>query len=172
MSFDPNAATMLANIASAMPNLMRMVTAIAYVLGMLIIMKGILAFKHYGETRSLYSRDRTMSEPLTYLVVGTALLYLPSTVLVGVSTFWTTPNPFGYVENQDAWLPFLNDCFTIIQFIGTISFIKGLITLNRLAEGSGQGVFSRGITHLVGGILCINIYQFIQVIMATLGISV
>lgn len=174
MLIDLNAASMLANIASATPNLMRLVTSIAYVLGMTSIMKGVMEFKHYGETRSMYStKEYGMIGPLVYLATGAALLYFPTAVQVGMSTFWIDPNPYGYLQQEGQWKNFINDCVTIIQFVGTIAFLKGLLNMNRLGNGSGgQGLFSKGLTHMIGGIFCINIYQFIQVILATLGIQI
>lgn len=166
-----SAETMLINIAQQVPSLMRMVTAIAYVLGMYFIFHGIVKLKHMGEMRTMTSHEHSIVTPIIFLSIGAFLLYLPSGVQVGLSTFWTQPNPYGYLQSEDQWSQFLNDCFLIIQLIGTISFIRGLVILSRLGSHSGQPVFAKGLIHIIGGILCINIYQFVQVIMATLGIQ-
>ncbi len=36
---------------------------------------------------------------------------------------------------------------------------------------ASQGQFGKGLTHIIGGIFCINIYQFIQMISYTIGIQ-
>jgi hypothetical protein len=60
----------------------------------------------------------------------------------------------------------------IIQFIGVIAFIRGLLLMSNLANESHQsGVFSKGLTHVIGGLFCINIFQVVQVIQSTFGIS-
>lgn len=164
--------SMLVNLSEQIPQLMQMVTAIGYVLGMYMIIVAVIKFKHFGESRTMSSREHSIIQPIIYLTVGALLLYFPTSVQVGMSTFWTEPNPYGYSETIGEWQQFLDVCFLIIQFVGTIAFIKGLVILSHMAEGSSQGSFGRGLTHIIGGIFCINIYQFVQVIFATFGIQV
>jgi intracellular multiplication protein IcmC len=167
-----SAQEMLVNIAKQVPSLMRLVTAIAYVLGMYFIIHGIIKLKHAGESRTMMSREHSLMGPIVMLSVGAMLLYLPSSVQVGMSTFWTDPNPYAYLKQKDQWSDFINVCFTIVQLVGTIAFIRGLVLISHLGTGSGQhGTMSKGMTHIIGGILCINIYEFIKVITATLGID-
>ena len=170
---DLSAETILVNLAQQVPDLMRLVTAIAYVLGMTFIIRGVIKLKHLGESRTMMSHEHSISGPLVYLFIGAALLYLPTSVQVGMSTFWTNPNPYGYLQQQDQWNDFLNVCFVIIQLIGTIAFIRGLVILSQLGGGSSAspGTLSKGMTHIIGGILCINIYQFVQLILNTLGLQ-
>ena len=165
-----SAQAMIDRIAEQMPSIMRMVTAIGYVLGMYFIFFSLMKFKEFGEQRTMMSSQHHLKEPLTYMVVGALLLYLPSSVQVGMSTFWAEPNPYGYLEEKDQWSSFLNNCFMMVQLFGTIAFIRGLVILSRTGHG-GQGEFGKGMTHIVGGILCINIYQFVKVILWTLGIQ-
>jgi intracellular multiplication protein IcmC len=166
------AQTMLQNLGLEVPSFMRLVTAIAYVLGMVFVIQGVMKLKHLGESRTMMSREHSPVGPILLIGVGAALLYLPTTVWVGMNTFWTSASPYSYNENTDVWSQYLNICFQIVQLIGVIAFIRGLIILSRLGEHGGQpGTFSRGLTHIIGGIFCINIYQFIQVINLTLGIQ-
>jgi intracellular multiplication protein IcmC len=172
----PNVSTlsaqdMLTNIASQIPNLMQMITAFAYVIGMYFIVDGIIKLKHFGESRSMMSQEHGLKEPLILIAVGALLLYLPTSVQIGMSTFWTNPNPYGYQQTTDQWASFMNDCFLIVQFVGTLAFIRGLVILSHLGGSGQQGAFGRGLTHIIAGIFCINIYQFVQVILVTLGIQ-
>lgn len=164
--------TMLANIQNAVPNLMRMITAFAFVVGFLFVIQGIIKLKHVGEMRTQMSHEHHLTGPLLLIVIGSLLIYLPSSVQVGMSTFWSNPNPYGYVSQQDQWSQVINVCYVVIQFIGVLAFIRGLIMLSHVGgHGGQQDSFKRGITHVIGGIFCINIYQFIQVILATVGIN-
>ncbi len=167
-----NAQNVLQNIATQIPMLMQLLTAIAYVMGMYFVFAALIKFKHYGESRTMMSQEHNLATPMIMILVGAALLYLPESVNVGMSTFWSNPNPYGYVQQQDQWATFLNDCYLIIQFIGTLAFIRGLVILSHLGgHHGGQGNFGRGLTHIIGGILCINIYQFVQVVLSTIGIQ-
>lgn len=166
-----SAQNMLVQFATSVPNLVRMLTALAYVMGMYFIIVGVIRLKHLGESRTMMSQEHSVKGPLIFLTVGALLLYFPTSVRVGMSTFWTNPNPYGYVEeNVDQWSQFFNIIFMIVQLVGVIAFIRGLLTLSRLGGHGGQpDAFAKGLTYIIGGILCINIYQFVQVIMVTFG---
>lgn len=161
---------MLNNIAQSVPSLMRLTTAIGYVLGMFFVIKGIMGLKEYGETRTHGGQHGGLKGPLALLAVGALLLYLPSSVHVGLSTFWDNPTPYAYVtKDTDAWTSLTNSVFLIAQLIGTIAFIRGLIIMSHMGDsGHQQGSFGRAMAHIVGGIFLINLYQFIQTIMNTL----
>jgi len=162
----------LVNVANQVPMLMKLATALAYVLGMIFVVMSVIKLRHTGEMRTMMSQEHGLAGPLIMMAVGAMLLYIPTSVQVGLSTFWSDPNPYGYLQQQDQWAQFINDCFIIVQLVGVIAFIRGLIIWTHLgSHGGGQGNFARGLTHVIGGILCINIYQFIQVIMNTLGIQ-
>lgn len=167
-----SAQDMINRISEQIPNLMQMVTAIAYVMGMFMIYIALLKFKRFGEMRTMMSMQHHLSEPVTYLFAGAMLLYLPSSVQVGMSTFWAEPNPYGYLQQQDQWSLFINNCFLVVQLFGTIAFIRGLLILTHASkEGGGGGALGRALTHIIGGVFCINIYQFVQVILFTIGIE-
>lgn len=164
---------MIQNLAKQLPNVMRLVTAIAYVMGMTFIILGVMKLKHAGEMRTMMSHEHSIKGPIIFLVVGAMLIYLPTTVQMGLNTFWTQPNPYGYITEKDQWSQFVNACYSIIQLIGVIAFIRGLILLSQLSgQGGHQGALGKGLTHIIGGLFLINIYQFIQVVLVTLGVTV
>jgi intracellular multiplication protein IcmC len=167
-----SAQDMITHIVTQIPNLMRLITAIAYVMGMYFIFQGVLGLKHYGDQRTMMSGQPHLKGPLIFITIGALLLYLPTSVQVGISTFWTEPNPYGYLQEQDQWSQFINSCYMVVQLFGVIAFIRGLVILTHLGGHGGQpGTFGKGMTHIIGGILCINIYQFVQLVMVTLGIQ-
>ena len=44
--------------------------------------------------------------------------------------------------------------------------------MSHMGEGKEQGAtFGKAMAHIVGGILCINMYQFLQVIFNTLALG-
>lgn len=169
----PTAADMIENIAKQIPNVQSLVIAIAYVMGMVFIIMGIIRLKHAGEMRTMMSHEHSMKAPLIYIFVGAALIYFPSSLQVGLSTFWTNPNPFDYPVGKDQWTQFVHTCLLIIQLFGIIAFIRGLVMLAQLGGHGGghQGGLGKSLTHIIGGIFCINISQFVEVVMVTLGIQ-
>lgn len=168
-----SAEDMINRIATQLPQLMRLVTAFAYVMGMYLIFVGILKLKQYGESRTMMSQSHELKGPMIFIAVGALLLYFPTSVQVGLSSFFAEPSPYGYLEGTDEWAGFMNNVFMVIQLFGTIAFIRGLLLLSRLGGHGGQpDTFGRAMTHIIGGIFCINIYEFIKVILFTLGIQV
>jgi intracellular multiplication protein IcmC len=170
-----SAATLITNLGTSIPQLMQLVTALAYVMGFYFIFNGLLHLKKYGEQRSQMSSEAHLKGPLLYLLVGTALIYLPSTVHTGLASFWTNPvNPYAYeTDDTGAWADLIKASFMIIQLIGVMAFIKGLVMLTHLG-GQGaqqQGVLGKAIAHIVGGIFCIDMYDFLQVVFNTLALG-
>ena len=168
-----DAATMLTNLTSAIPNLMSMVTGIAYVLGMYLIVKGVLGLKQFAEQRTQMSSQHDMKGPLIMIAVGTLLLYLPSSVQVGFNTFWTDTSVLAYIpQAQSQYSVIYQDAYMIIELIGTIAFIRGLLTLTHLSgQGGQQGTFAKAMAFIISGIFCINLYSFLQMLSATLGVQ-
>lgn len=167
-----SAQDMINRIVEQLPSLTRLVTAFAYVMGIWFMVVSIMKFKRYGEMRTMMSMQHHLREPMTYMVIGALLLFLPSSVNMGLSTFWAEPSPYSYLEDDDQWSQFINNCFLVVQFLGTVAFVRGLAIIAQLGgQSGGQGAFGKGVTHIIGGIFCINIYQFTQVILFTLGIQ-
>lgn len=167
----PNLATMLTNFATAVPNLMRMVTAGAYVMGMYFVMAGVMGMKHFGEMRTMMSQEHGVTGPLVEVFIGAAMLYLPSTIRTGLSTFWVSTEPYAYLTGAtDQYTTFINACYSIIQLIGVVAFIRGLMILQKVGSGKGQqDTLGKAIAHIGGGVLCINMYNTIQMLEATVG---
>ncbi len=167
----PNLATMVTNFATAVPNLMQLVTAGSYVLGMFFVVAGIMGMKHFGEMRTMMSQEHGITGPLVEFFVGVALIYLPSSIHAGLSTFWLVTNPYAYLNaTTDQYTTFVNACYALFQLIGVIAFMRGLIILKKVGGGRGQQATVGGaLAHLVGGILCINLYNTIQMLESTVG---
>lgn len=169
----PDIATMLINLSNDLPNFMRLITAFAYVMGFYFVVKGLMEFKHFAEMRSMMSQEHGIMKPISFLVAGSLLIYLPATVQTGLSTFWTNPTPYQYISDAaDTWGQLLNAVFMVIQLIGVIAMIRGIIMLTHLGgHGGHQGGFGKALTFIVAGLLCINVYQFLQAVFSTLGLG-
>lgn len=166
----PDASVMINNIAGQVPILMHMVTAIAYVMGMYLIFMGILKLKQYGEARTQMSGQHHLKEPMAFLIIGALLIYLPTSVQLGLQTFWSNPVPYGYTTDQNYFVQLYQSVFLVVELFGTIALVRGLLMLSKAGGGHGQpGQFAKGVTHIIAGLLCINLYGLVQVILETLG---
>ena len=168
----PNAAEMIINIAQTVPQLMYFTTALAYVFGFWFVFHGIMLLKKYGMQRTQMSGDANLAPPLLSIFVGAALIYLPSSIQSGMATFWTNPNPYQYEsKTSEEWDTFVSACFMIIQLVGVIAFMRGLMMLTKLGQGGQQSSFGRAAAHIVGGIFCIDMYDFLKAVFETLGLD-
>ncbi len=169
----PNLQDMLARFSREVPNLMSLVTAIAYVMGFFFVVKGLFELKRFGESRTMMSGEHHLGKPLTFIFVGAMLIYLPGVVNVSLGTFWgQSANPYAWQTDSSGETSSISDAvFLIIQLVGTISFIRGLILLTQMGGGQQQGVFGRAMAHIIAGTLCINLYGFLQAVSSSLGIG-
>ena len=62
----------------------------------------------------------------------------------------------------------------VIKFmimIGLISFVRGVFILRGVAEGNQQSSMMAGMTHIIGGVLAVNIGPFLNLVQSTLGVA-
>ncbi len=58
-----------------------------------------------------------------------------------------------------------------MMIIGLISFVRGVFILRGVAEGNQQSSMMAGMTHIIGGVLAVNIGPFLNLVQTTLGIT-
>lgn len=63
------------------------------------------------------------------------------------------------------WADLMNTVIMFIQFVGFVAFVRGWFIISHIADPNAQqGNFSKGIIHLIGGIISINFVPFIKAI--------
>ena len=120
----PDAQQILVNIANQVPQLIDLLHALAYILGLGFIIGGVVKLKHVGEQRTMMSQGG-LGGPLMSLMVGTLLIFLPTTIEMGTATFWTTPCSYCYPAEQDTpFDAFIRVCYVVINFTAIFTCIK------------------------------------------------
>jgi hypothetical protein len=56
-----------------------------------------------------------------------------------------------------------------VQLIGTISFIKGWVNLTHTSNPNGRSSMGKAVTHIVAGLLAINIEGTKEILQASFG---
>lgn len=173
-STDPNSALcVLENISNQLPALNTLLLALAYIIGMYFIILALFMLRRMGESRTMMSQEHSLKGPLLYLVIGACLMSLPSAFRVVTLSFFSESlqYPYSYVVDQTSqWCEILKIAYNVVYFVGLIAFIRGLIMLSHLGAQHGQqGGLAKGLTHIIGGIFCMNMQQFLTIIFATLG---
>lgn len=154
-----------------------LLSIIAITMGVFFIVRGLVKAAHYGVDAKAHS----ITNILTHLIIGTIM------VVIGQSLDMITASVFG---GSGAILTFdtlswraidslgpdtthfkiaIHAALTFFQLIGAIAFIRGWLIVKHAVEGVGQANYAQGFTHIIGGVLCINIYLFLRIMDATFG---
>lgn len=162
-----------------------LITAVAMVMGALMILRGLLKAAKYGTD----PKATSITVILSNLIVGAVLLdasqcldtILGSLFGVGftqanVSATSTLSSVAGWAvmkeidpTGEGTFTQGVQSALTFFQIVGFISFVRGWKIVKDSAEGSGQASMSQGLTHIIGGVMAINIFYVLEVIDATLG---
>lgn len=148
----------LANLSQSFAPVIVLIGWIAYLLGILFIIKGILKLGEFGGSRG--SRADGLG-PIAYIIGGGMLLFLKSSVSVlSNSTFGA-----GNVLQYEAVNPYsIYDIIgSFIHLVGLVWFIRGTLLLVHATEPGEQDVF-KGLTFLIAGIAAINFNNTIAVL--------
>ncbi|HHF7346304.1 TPA: type IV secretion protein IcmC [Legionella feeleii] len=169
----------LTNLATNLLPVERMVTGAAYVIGLAFAFKAIYSLKMYGEARTMMSSNTSIKEPVIYLIVAGMLIYFPTGMAIMLNTTFGSSNILQYAPvnsnnpligslfgpgNQAGWA-----LSVIIQVIGVIAFVRGWVLIARSAsQGQPPGGTGKGLMHVFGGILAMNVVATLQIINNTL----
>jgi len=170
-----SADVMLENINTQLPYLYALISGGVYIFGIVIFIRGVSKLREVAESSSGRAQRSSLTEPLAHMILGVALIYLPTSMDVMLATVYGTSaiTPYsGYGPTGGSFNEMAQVIINIVQFVGFIAFVRGLILFHRLGTGQAQqGTFNKGFTHLIGGIIAINVVQFINIIGNTLGIT-
>ncbi|OGT50641.1 MAG: type IV secretion protein IcmC [Gammaproteobacteria bacterium RIFCSPHIGHO2_12_FULL_41_15] len=174
-----NTVNVIKNIADNVEPIQRLITAAAYILGLLFGFKALYTLKIYGEARTMMSSNATAKEPLTYLFVSAVLLMSPKAVEVLLATTFGSSSILQYGPITSSNQP-IEEIFgsgsevakplmMIIQTVGYVAFVRGWILIARAsAHGQQPGGSGKGLMHVFGGILAINIVSTLQIVNNTI----
>lgn len=156
--------------------LINLLSVICEVLGVYLIYQGLLKSSRYG-TDPRANSPTTIISSLTFgaifMVIGQSLdtimlsVFGDSSIHTFSSLKWTSLSSMGgdTTQFQNA----IKAALTFFQLVGFISFVRGFNVLRNAVEGKGQATVGQGLTHIIGGVLAINIYYFMQIMDQTFG---
>lgn len=170
----------LENVRHMLGPLTTLLLFVSYIAGIGMIYKGITMLKQFGVPPTQMSRPGELSGPLIYLVVGAILLYLPSTTdvftqtifgagsrsiingnTISFSSIGSGSELIGYYSSsgnlEGQFADLADTAIIILQFIGLFSFIRGWFIISHAGQqGAQPGSVTKGMIHIIGGIVAIN----------------
>lgn len=171
----PRVEDMLVNVTNEFPSIYHLITATAYIMGIAFIFRGVYQLKVYGDLRTMMSVQTNFKATMMVFFSGAALLYAPTAFKsMLLSTFATTSitDPMSYHSAKGIWNPIAAQAvLRFIQLIGTISFIRGWVYLTHTSNPQGRSTFGKAVTHIIAGLLAINIEGTREMLQASFGIT-
>ena len=171
--------TMMSSLQTSVGDISSFVVGLYYICGIGIALGAVFRLKKLGVRSAMMGGDGSYAGPLVQLLIGAALVYSPSLLSAINTTFWGDPA----FQTALSWssqnsgsgsqiVAVITPLVGIIKLIGCIAFLRGWLILTRMGSGGGQqpGQISKGIVHIIGGTLAMNITQTMTVVMATLGL--
>lgn len=162
----------LYHISTQIPALIKLLVAVAYVSGFGFIVGAIMKVRRVAQSQTMMSMQESIAGPLIHIMVGVVLIYFASFVRVGSETLFGADAAIAYqssVTDSDMFGGFLGPIILLMRFIGYIAFIKGLFLLGKMGGHQSQpGNLAKGLIHIMGGILAINIEATYFVLLHTL----
>ena len=153
-----------------------LVKAVAYVLGFWFIVSAIQELKVIGHMQHGMSAPQGggIGKPFARFILGAALIYFPSTIDTAIVTLWGTGGIMQYNAGSGGQFDQIQaGVYALVQAVGYISFVRGAVILSRSTHaGAQQGSVGKGIVHMIGGILAINIVATIDVIKSSFGFAI
>ncbi|MCC5013747.1 MULTISPECIES: type IV secretion protein IcmC [Legionella] len=145
--------TMIGNLSRSLFPVQHLLSGGAYLLGIVFFMTAISKLRKIGDHRANSSSQEKMFVPLAYIIGGSALLFLPSTVQNLSNTTFGTGNVLQYANYNP--YDIYSSMGLIIQTAGLIWFIRGCVLLVTASEpGVQQG--GKGLAFLFAGVLAMN----------------
>jgi len=185
---DLSVSEVLTNVSSIIQPFISLVLAISFCSGIFLIFRGLSMLKKFGMHINQMSQHGELGGPIIYVLIGAMLIYLPtSTDIVLQSIFGDADyvtnlsradfeslgrgsELLGYagVDPSDDLIRLADTLVLYIQFIGFVAFVRGWFMMSKAGQpGNQPGSISKGLTHIIGGILSINFVEFVKLINTT-----
>lgn len=166
-------ASIFGNIDAQINPIKNFIIGISYALGIGMCIIAVMKLKKYGTKTAYMHVESSLVGPFLQFFIGIALFYLPTFIESLNQTLWQDPDVNNVLSwnsgsQSDNFQTYIEPILGVIQIIGMIAFIRGWVQLSRATNAGQQpGAVSKGLTHIVGGILAINIYTVIEVFNQT-----
>lgn len=168
----PSLDQMITNFGDSLPGIWRLATSASYILGMIFIFRGVYQLKLYGDLRTMMSTQTNFKATLMLFLVGAILIfYQPAYESFLMSSFGTSvQSPLAINTDGSGFGASTRVLLNFVQLVGFISFVRGWIYLAQSSNPSTHATAGKAMTHIIGGVLAMNIQGTADILKATFGI--
>jgi hypothetical protein len=159
--------TILGNLSQSLFPVQQLISGFAYVVGILFFSIALFKLHKIGDSRSQSSSHEKMLVPMLYMVVGAALIYLPSTLEVMANTAFGSDNilAYGSFNRFDIY----STMGLLIQTAGLIWFVRGTILITQATHPGAKKEGAKGLVFIIAGILAMNFNNTIAITNAIIN---
>ncbi|MCR5562137.1 MAG: hypothetical protein K6F46_02020 [Desulfovibrio sp.] len=159
-------ADVLANFSEALLPLNEHLLTFASVAGFVLVGGGLL---HLARTRGLSTGT---GQALCSILIGFLLFGLKALIIQASTSLFTEEacltSQLALLHNEPLFKPYIRFAVLTVILLGLISIIRGLCKLREASLGIPRSLAS-AITHLLAGLICVNIVTFAKIFGATAG---
>lgn len=169
----------ITNLTESFDSLVHLVTGASYIIGIFLIAKGIMSLSVFGRQTMSSAQRGEVSGPVVWIFVGALLMYLPTTLETGLTTVYGDADlaaagdimAYAPVTAGENWEQLSNVIIKYVKLVGLIAFVRGWIILSKMGHAGAQpGSMGKGLTHVIGGILLINVVETVNILATTFGV--
>ncbi|MGL4208170.1 MAG: hypothetical protein ACRCTY_02155 [Candidatus Adiutrix sp.] len=156
-------------LSNAMPHLQvwwGYIIIMIYVAGLACIVSALFKFSN-SKQQGAYGKT------LLSLLVGVLLLNIRPFLDSLAYTVFNSPSAqsMSYVPPAHEGQIYVQFAVYVVGVVGLLAVARGVLILRR-TDSTGNGEIGRALIHFAGGILCVNLPEFLRIIGATLGSEV
>ena len=168
-------------LSSSFYSLEKMLLVLSYIIGLFLALRGVMMYRAFANQTYGSAQRGEIAGPMVFLIVGIMLIYLPSTMNASLQTIFGTSEigqlsslvSYQSPDSSENWLNLQNIFVKYLKLVGLIAFLRGWIILSKMGHpGAQPGSIGKGITHIFGGVVLINLVDTINILGRTFGIMV
>ena len=172
--------TAITNLSRAFSSIEHLIVAITYIIGLTLIVRGIMMYRIFANQTFGSAQRGEIAGPMVHLMVGALLLYIPSTLTTSLTTVFGSSEispatellNYATLSSSAKWQKLTNVVIEYMLLVGLIAFVRGWVILSKMGHsGSQPGSVGKGLVHVIGGILLINIVDTVNILGCTFGYS-
>ncbi|CAM2742258.1 protein IcmC (DotV)-like protein [Legionella steigerwaltii] len=149
----PDLISIIGNLSRSLYPVQHLITGGAYVLGILFFMTAIAKLRKIADHRAQSSSQEKMYTPMMYLLMGAALLYLPSVLDMMANTTFGVGNVLTYTSYNPSNI--FSSMGLVVRTAGVLWFVRGSVLVAQSSQpGTQHG--PKGLVFIIAGILAMN----------------
>ena len=165
------------NLNESMVKIYPALITACYIMGFFLIVKAVFSLKKLGHKTAFMGSSGNLIGPTMLIIIGVILINAPSFIEILIETLYasqvTDTKSWIEVKSGDGlWYSSITPIISLIQVVGLFAFLRGAIILTKACNENAQpGNIPKGLMHIIGGVMAINITGTIDLINNTMGIT-